>query len=48
MNDIAIRNVEVLDGLGGEAFQADVGIEGGRISQVGDVSPAKTEIDGKG
>jgi N-acyl-D-amino-acid deacylase len=48
MTDIAIRNVRVLDGTGAEAFEADVGIEGDRISAVGEVGNARTEIDGKG
>ncbi len=48
MNDLVIRNVRVLDGLGGDAYPADVGVEDGRIAEVGEVSPGKTEIDGKG
>ena len=34
MTDIAIRNVQVLDGNGGEPFAADVGVTDGRISAV--------------
>lgn len=48
MTDIAIRNVKILDGTGATAFEGDVGIEGDRISAVGDVPAATTEIDGKG
>ena len=48
MNDLVIKNVEILDGLGGEAYPADIGIEGGRIAQIGEVSPGKTELDGNG
>ncbi len=48
MTDIAIRNVRVLDGTGSPAFDADIGIEGDRISAVGEVGPAKQEIDGGG
>ena len=49
MHDLIIRNVSVLDGLGGEAFPADVAVDGGRISEVGSVhSEANEEIDGQG
>lgn len=48
MTDIAIRNVQILDGTGTPAFEGDIGIEGDRISAVGKVSAATTEIDGKG
>lgn len=48
MTDIAIRNVKILDGMGTTAFEGDVGIEGERISAVGEVGAATTEIDGKG
>lgn len=48
MNDIAIRNVSILDGMGGHAFTGDVGIEGGRITEVGTAGPGVEEIDGKG
>ncbi|MEX0941606.1 MAG: D-aminoacylase [Pseudomonadales bacterium] len=48
MTDIAIRNVKILDGTGAPAFEGDIGIDGDRISAVGDVPGASTEIDGKG
>ncbi len=48
MNDLVIRNVKILDGLGGEAFEGDVGVEGNRITEVGEASAGKTEIDGGG
>ena len=48
MNDLVIRNVEILDGLGGPVVTGDVAIEGGRISQVGDVAAGREEIDGLG
>ncbi len=48
MNDLTIRNVSILDGLGGDAFVGDVGIKDGRISEVGDASPGTEEIDGDG
>ena len=48
MTDLAIRNVKVLDGSGGAAFDADVEIDGGRITAVGRAGPAMREIDGRG
>lgn len=48
LNDIVIRNVSILDGLGADSYTGDVGIEGGRISQVGEASAGNTEIDGEG
>ena len=52
MTHLTVRNVNILDGTGTEAFAGDVTIEDGRILGVGNVtgSEAKntTEIDGKG
>jgi N-acyl-D-aspartate/D-glutamate deacylase len=48
MIDLAIRNVQVLDGTGTPPRQADVGVDGGRIVDVGTVGAARTEIDGCG
>ncbi|MFT7220918.1 MAG: N-acyl-D-aspartate/D-glutamate deacylase [Candidatus Azotimanducaceae bacterium] len=48
MNDITIRNVNILDGHGGAAFVGDVGIEGGRITEVGEAGAGLEEIDGAG
>ena len=48
MTDLAIRNVQVLDGSGGAAFAADVEIDRGRITSVGKARAAAREIDGKG
>lgn len=48
MNDLTIRNVSILDGLGGDAFIGDVGIKDGKINEVGDAGSGKEEIDGKG
>jgi N-acyl-D-aspartate/D-glutamate deacylase len=39
--DLVIRNGEVLDGLGGAALRADVGVKGGRIACVGNLEHAK-------
>ena len=46
--ELAIRNVAILDGTGGPPVEGDVGIEGDRISAVGRVGPAATNIDGRG
>ncbi len=48
MIDLAIRNVRVLDGSGGAAFDADVEIDGGRITAIGRAGAATHEIDGHG
>lgn len=48
MVDIAIRNVNVLDGSGGDAFRADVEVDDGRIRTVGTAGSADREIDGRG
>lgn len=46
--DLAIRNVRILDGSGGAAFEGDVGIDDGRVAAVGSVAGADHEIDGAG
>jgi N-acyl-D-amino-acid deacylase len=48
MIDLAIRNVRVLDGDGGPAVAADVGVDGGRVDSIGRVGAARREIDGHG
>ena len=48
MTSIAFRNVEVLDGLGGQAVCMDVGVENGKIVKLGDVPTLGLEVDGKG
>lgn len=48
MTDLAIRNVRVLDGSGGPAYEADVEIDGGRIVAIGRARAANREIDGQG
>jgi N-acyl-D-amino-acid deacylase len=46
--DLVIRGGTVVDGLGGEPFQADVAIEGERIAYVGpDAGPGAEEIDAR-
>jgi N-acyl-D-aspartate/D-glutamate deacylase len=47
--DLVIRGGTIADGNGGELFEADVAISGGRITEVGRVlSKAKEEIDARG
>ena len=47
MHDLVIRNVNILDGHGSEAFQGDVAISGDKIAEVGVVSGSgEQEIDG--
>ena len=37
--DLVIRNGLIIDGSGGEPFQADVAVKDGRFAAVGDVNP---------
>ena len=47
--DLIIRNAQILDGTGGEAFPGDVAIGEGRILDVGDVrGDARRELDAAG
>ncbi|MEC9239822.1 MAG: D-aminoacylase [Pseudomonadota bacterium] len=46
--DLLIRNATVYDGLGGEPFEANVAVEGTRITAVGEAVPAYREIDAGG
>ncbi len=39
--NVIILNVEVLDGSGSPVFRADIGLEGDRIAEIGDLSIAK-------
>jgi len=49
MHDLVIRRGTVVDGTGGKPVDADVAIDGGRISAVGQVSGrGKEEIDAQG
>src|ERR1700681_1398087 len=48
-SDLVIRGGNIADGLGGEMFEADIAISGGRITEVGKVSgKGKEEIDARG
>src|ERR1700754_141437 len=47
--DLVIRRGNIADGLGGEMYEADVAISGGKITEVGKVTAkGKEEIDAKG
>jgi N-acyl-D-aspartate/D-glutamate deacylase len=47
--DLVIRRGNIADGLGGDLFEADVAITGGRITEVGKVTgQGKEEIDARG
>lgn len=49
-HDVIVRNGVIYDGSGGTPFQADLAIDGDRITAIGDLSgrTAKTEIDAGG
>ena len=47
--DLVIRGGTIADGLGGELFEADVAVTGGRITEVGKVAArGREEIDARG
>ena len=49
MPDLVIRNGTVIDGTGGEPFEADVAISDGKIAAVGKIAAGGTEeIDARG
>ena len=49
MHDITIRNGRIFDGTGGPEFTGDIGIDGERITAIGDdVGPGTREIDAAG
>ena len=49
MHDLVIRNGHVIDGTGAPGFDADIAIDGGRISKVGQrVGAGREEIDASG
>jgi N-acyl-D-amino-acid deacylase len=48
-HDLVIRNATVIDGTGAPRFEADIGISGGKISEIGSLpGKAKIELQGKG
>ncbi len=49
MLDLLIKNARVVDGTGAAAYRADVGVQDGKISEVGTIeASAKREIDANG
>ncbi|WP_327289019.1 N-acyl-D-amino-acid deacylase family protein [Streptomyces sp. NBC_01198] len=47
--DLVVRGARVVDGSGGPSYQADVGVEGGRIVEVGPIrGGARRTLDGRG
>ncbi|WP_288346040.1 amidohydrolase family protein, partial [uncultured Pseudoalteromonas sp.] len=48
--DLIIKNAMLLDGRGGKAVRADVGIESGKITKIGDMAADKAQqvIDANG
>jgi N-acyl-D-amino-acid deacylase len=46
--DLTIRNAVVLDGTGAPRFPADVAVDGGRITVVGDAPAGRVEVDAGG
>jgi N-acyl-D-aspartate/D-glutamate deacylase len=49
MHDLVIRGGTVVDGSGGAPFQADVAVDGGLITAVGQIpSPGREEVDATG
>ena len=49
MHDLVIRGGTVVDGTGGAPFAADVAIDGGLITAIGQISAAgREEIDASG
>ena len=48
--DLIIRNGTIIDGTGAQRFQADVGVQDGRIAEIGNLpeAPAPQQIDATG
>ena len=49
-HDLVIKGGSLIDGIGADARHADIAIDGGRISRIGDLTgvEAATEIDASG
>ena len=43
--DIVLRNGTILDGSGGPPYKADVGISGGAITAIGDLTSARAQVE---
>ncbi|MCH9670803.1 MAG: amidohydrolase family protein, partial [Gammaproteobacteria bacterium] len=49
MHDLVIKNARIADGLGNPIFEADVAVDDGRVSEIGQIStPAKETVDAQG
>lgn len=48
MHELAFRDVTIIDGTGNPARHGDVGVQDGRISEVGTVGRAAHDVDGRG
>jgi N-acyl-D-aspartate/D-glutamate deacylase len=48
MNDFVIRGAQVLDGLGGEPFVADLAVRDGKIAEIGKSLSGRESIDAAG
>jgi len=47
-HDLVIRNATVIDGTRAPRFEADIGISGGKIAEIGNAVKGKAEINAKG
>jgi N-acyl-D-aspartate/D-glutamate deacylase len=48
MHDLVIRHANIADGTGADLFVGDIGVDGGVITEVGAVGPARRTIDADG
>jgi N-acyl-D-aspartate/D-glutamate deacylase len=48
MHDLVVRNGTIIDGTGSDPFVADIAIDGGLITDIGAVGPARRTIDADG
>ena len=48
MSQIAIRGGTIIDGTGGPAHRADLGIRNGRVEEIGETVRGDEEIDASG
>ena len=45
-HDIVIRGGDIVDGLGGEPYRADLGIKGGKIAEIGQIAAKGVDLRG--